>query len=198
MRLADGFLLHTIDELSYFRKFAAENCPAAELIADDNFYAYNHQAELFLREHGISRTVLPSELNYRELMKLGAEGKELIVYGYQPLMHSAQCIQKNISGCTRVPGILYLMDRKNAGFPVLNRCHLCCNTIYNSVPLQLGGCRSELMALSPSFLRLSFTVEPAKDVKRILRQYHGLLFAEHSAYDPDRKDTRGHFKRGVE
>ena len=57
MMLADGVLLHTIDELSYFRKFAAENNPRAELIADDNFYAYNHQAELFLREQGVSRTV---------------------------------------------------------------------------------------------------------------------------------------------
>lgn len=198
MMLADGFLLHTIDELSYFRKFAAENNPRAELIADDNFYAYNHQAELFLREQGVSRTVLPSELNYRELLKLGAKEKELIVYGYQPLMHSAQCVQKNTSGCTKVPGILYLQDRKNARFPVLNRCHLCCNTIYNSVPLQLGGCHRELQTLSPSFIRLSFTVETSEEVKRILRQYHSLLFEEHSTYDSDLKDTRGHFKRGVE
>ncbi|MDO4322077.1 MAG: DUF3656 domain-containing protein [Lachnospiraceae bacterium] len=198
MALADGFLLHTIDELAYFGAYVREQNPAAELIADDNLYSCNQQAEIFLHEQGIVRTTLSSELNFRELMKLGAREKELIVYGYQPLMQSAQCVMKNTSGCTRIPEAIYLLDRKGVEFPVLNRCHICCNTIYNSVPLQLGGCRKEIQALSPAYVRLSFTIESAKETRRILMQYADLLFAEHPAYGSDLKDTRGHFKRGVE
>jgi putative protease len=210
MAEADGFLLHTIEEAAYFRTYVREEHPSAELIADDSLYAYNRRSEVFLHEAGIDRTTLPSELNFRELLKLGAKGRELIVYGHQPLMHSAQCVTKNTKGCTKKPEFLYLQDRKKARFPVLNRCAVCCNTIYNSVPLALGGCRSEILALSPASIRLSFTIESAEETGQILRRYHALLMAEHPdevldssgrgqiAADAETAGTRGHFKRGVE
>ncbi|MFR3320933.1 MAG: hypothetical protein ACLTSZ_06905 [Lachnospiraceae bacterium] len=44
-------------------------------------------------------------------------------------MHSAQCVTKNTSVCTQMPECGYLKDRKNAEFPVVNRCVTCCNTI---------------------------------------------------------------------
>lgn len=198
MAMLDGFLVHTIDELSYFRAYIRKADCGAVLVADDNLYSYNHRAEKFLHTYGVERTVMSSELNVRELKQSGRAGRELIVYGYQPLMQSAQCVQKNIFGCTKVPGFLLLEDRKKVRFPVQNRCAFCCNTIYNSVPLQLGGYRKEIEELSLAFVRLSFTIESAEETRQILKQYHRLLFSGNGMCDEMPAGTRGHFKRGVE
>ncbi len=198
MAMLDGFLVHTIDELSYFRAYIRDTHCEAVLVSDYNLYACNRRAEAFLHTYGVERTVMSPELNVRELKQSGSAGRELIVYGYQPLMQSAQCVQKNIFGCTKRPGLLFLEDRKKMRFPVQNRCAFCCNTIYNSVPLQLGGYRKEIEELSVAFVRLSFTIESADETKQILKQYHRLLFSDNVICDDMPGGTRGHFKRGVE
>ena len=199
----DGFLLHTIDELSWAkdyiqRKKARDKGELPILAADDNFYTYNRTAAQFLRTLGIERITLPSELNYRELMMLDTRGTELNVYGYQALMQSAQCVTKNTKGCTGKPELLHLRDRKRAEFPVLNRCDICCNTIYNSVPLQLGDCRKEVEKLQAGYVRLTFTIESAQEMRRILQQYTELLFGSENKAGSELEGTRGHFRRGVE
>ena len=50
---------------------------------------------------------LPVELNARELSDAGVRG-ELIVYGYLPMMVSAQCVKKTMEGCTGRPGRSYI------------------------------------------------------------------------------------------
>lgn len=192
----DGFLLHTLDQIGFAEEFSGKN-GGSLLAADDSVYAYNNRAVLFLEKHGITRRTLPSELNFRELMKLSRGGAELNVYGYQALMQSAQCLTKNTSGCRNTPKVIYLKDRKNTEFPVLNRCPVCCNTIYNSVPLHLGGCREEIMDLAPEFIRLTFTVEDGRETGHVLDQYYRLLFAGIKNGDC-LEGTRGHFRRGVE
>lgn len=200
MQQVDGFLLHTIDQLAFIQAFLRENEKEAVLAADDGFYAYNRRAAAFLKEQGIGRIILPAELNYRELRGLDTEGAELIIYGYQPLMQSAQCVLKNTKGCSHTPAVTYLKDRKKAEFPVLNRCIVCCNTIYNSVPLSLYGCKKEIEQLSPSFVRLSFTIESKEETKRILKKYSrpDEELCRRDAQGPDQEGTRGHFRRGVE
>jgi putative protease len=193
----DGCLLHTVDELAFAQRFCQETGKVLILAADDSLYAYNRTAVEVLKEQGITRRTLPAELNFRELGVLAGHGTELNVYGYQPLMQSAQCLVKNTKGCTGIPTVTYLTDRKNARFPVRTRCNVCCNTIYNSVPLQLGGCAEELAQLAPDYLRLSFTVEDAAETARILKLYHSLL-AEGHTNEAGLEGTRGHFRRGVE
>lgn len=195
---ADGFLIHTIDQLSFFKGYILEEQLQSDLIADDNLYACNALAFQFLQRQGVVRQTLSAELNFRELQQLMLPDCEIVVYGHQPLMHSAQCVVKNTSGCKKRPGVTYLQDRKNVKFPVVNRCPVCCNTIYNSVPLMLGGCRKELETLMPSVVRLSFTVESGEETAQVLSQYKRLLFDEDSREDVDLGGTRGHFKRGVE
>ena len=68
---------------------------------------------------------------------------ELIVYGYLPMMVSAQCVKKTMEGCTGRPEVLYLRDRKGKAFPVKNQCRFCFNTIYNESPLSLLGLSGE-------------------------------------------------------
>ena len=114
-------------------------------------------------------------------------------------MHSAQCVTKNTSVCTQMPECGYLKDRKNAEFPVVNRCVTCCNTIYNSVPLDLSGCRKEIEALSPNYVRAVFTVESGEETAAVLDRLKQLYVGGRMLFAPDGQDgTRGHFRRGVE
>lgn len=193
----DGFLLNTVDELAWIKTRIPDRSHVI-FAADDNFYAYNTTAAEVLRSEGISRFTFPAELHVKELTALSREHTELIVYGYQPLMQSAQCVTKNTRGCTGKTSVRFLKDRKHMEFPVLNRCNVCCNTIFNAVPLQLVTCRDEICRLAPSWLRLSFTVENGAQTNQILKQYSS-VFLEGKEDTANVSDgTRGHFKRGVE
>ena len=229
LSLMDGFLLHTVDEVFYFQNYINKNKLQAELAAGESLYAYNSRALSFWQEQGISRMTYSAELNVRELSGLLARysqsdrrnvAMELTVYGHQPLMQSAQCVVNNTKGCTKKTQITYLRDRKNACFPVINRCNICCNTIYNCVPLQLGGCMPDIRRLAPAYCRLAFTIEDAEETRRILSRYAFVLAKEADADDDMRREngsqtdntrrgceaqagdisegTRGHFRRGVE
>ena len=193
----DGFLLHTLDELGYVQLRGRDG---QIWIGDDTFYAYNDKASGFLVQEGIGRRTLPVELNFKELMQLcsaEADGEtELVVYGRQALMHSAQCVTKNTSSCTQIPKCGYLKDRKSAEFPVVNRCVTCCNTIYNSVPLDLTGCQKEIEILAPDFVRAAFTVESGEETAAVLRRLKQWRITG-QALD-GQEGTRGHFRRGVE
>lgn len=210
----DGFLLSSVDELEYFKRLYPDACFAAE----DCLYSLNGEARALLREEGVSRFTFPAELNGRELKTLESADSELIIYGYQALMQSAQCVRKNTMGCIWEPetetkeepsagSVVFLRDRKKIRFPVLTRCPFCTNTIYNSIPLRLGSCGEEIRKLHPAFLRLSFTIETGKETTRILNEYvRESVFSERGRYSRkqgvqaplDTEGTRGHFKRGVE
>ncbi|MCD7746189.1 MAG: U32 family peptidase [Lachnospiraceae bacterium] len=234
----DGFLVQSMDELAWLK----EHSCSGEIAAEDCLYSFNRPSREELRREGIARFSLPAELNARELRALGDEGCELVLYGYQPLMQSAQCVRKTMMGCrwqkqetsgsegclnlvkqeSRRHGpkesLLYLRDRKNVRFPVMTRCLFCTNTVYNSVPLRLGGYTEDIRKINPSYLRISFTIESGEETARILEFYRQM--PELCGKDPsaersrDRKKparsgaernaisdtagTRGHFKRGVE
>lgn len=206
LREMDGFLVHTADQLFYFRNYIAKEKLQAELAAGEGLYAYNSRALSFWKEQGIRRMTYSAELNVRELQALSQHHgesiadcmTELTVYGYQPLMQSAQCVVNNTTGCTKKTKVSYLRDRKNAYFPVINRCNICCNTIYNSVPLQLGSCMAEIDRLSPSYCRLSFTIEDRNETKQILSVYDRLCSGGPKEADVSLEGTKGHFRRGVE
>ena len=113
-------------------------------------------------------------------------------------MVTAQCLQKNLSGCERRPGVLWLEDRKKAIFPVRNQCSCCTNVIYNSLPLDLLPCGDQVLALGPASCRLSFTFEDAAQVRQVV---HAAAECFQKGAGPGRaaaEGTKGHFKRGVE
>ncbi len=184
---ASGYLLHTADQLAALK----DSCPDKLLIAEDCLYSCNTEAQDFLRDQGVSFMTLPAELNAGELSDLCAKDTVLNIYGYQPLMQTAQCVKRDCKSSR----ILYLTDRRGVRFPVLRRCNVCCNTIYNSVPLWLGSCQEEIQKLHPAALRLSFTVETAKETKELLDLYRS-VFKEGAA--DTGMGTRAHFKRRVE
>lgn len=80
---------------------------------------------------------MPLELNSREIMHRNNIGSQMIVYGYYPLMTTANCVHKNTKGCDKKQKLIYLKDRYNKSFAVCNNCKECYNTIYNSLPTML-------------------------------------------------------------
>ena len=97
----------------------------------------------------------PVELNASELKKLDISKEAMIVYGYQPVMISAGCVQKNTDRCTQKESTLYLTDRYHKKFAVKNYCKCCYNVIYNSSPLLLVGQQEEFEKMKNTFI---FTV----------------------------------------
>lgn len=190
----DGILVRTLDSLA----FCKNHFPKMMLIAESSVYTYNRSAKEMIRSLGVSRQVLPVELNFRELDCLSIGGDELIVYGRLPVMYSANCIRKTTAGCSKTPELLWLKDRKNKKFPVKNHCSVCFNTIYNSSPLCLLDCVEDVKRLNPGYLRLMFTTETEQEAKRMVQEYSDVfLHQQTSKFEPN-DFTRGHYRRGIE
>lgn len=194
LQVFDGVLLKNYEEYA----FLCEKGFPKELLLDHNVYTFNHYAEEFWRQKGITKNTAPLELNDRELKQRGCADSEILVYGRLPMMVSAQCIRKNTEKCTKKSGIFYLKDRKGKQFPVKNNCKFCYNTIYNQVPLSLFDNKKELDALKPRGLRMAFTVETPQKAAEIASAFvEKFVGGKDIEYDFG-EFTRGHFKRGVE
>ena len=170
------------------------------LFFDQGMYSWNHLAGEAMEQYGADRLTVPVELNEREIRDSGIHG-EMIVYGYLPMMISAQCIRKTTLGCSGKPEIMWLKDRKEMRFPVVNQCRFCYNTIYNSAPLSLLGLSASVEGLGPKALRLNFTVEEPAAAGEILDAFFEEYALGEKAAEPSvlkNQFTRGHFKRGVE
>ena len=170
--------------------------PGAKLYFDHGMYTFNSLASVKMVEYGASRRTIPVELNSREIADRGGSD-EMIIYGYLPMMVSAQCIRKTTEGCTGKPELLYLKDRKGKEMPVRNQCRFCYNTIYNESPMSLLGLSGEVDRFAPSSLRLNFTVEDRRTTEQILASFYAEYMEGRKVSATD-NFTRGHFKRGVE
>lgn len=191
----DGFVVKNLDELSFLR----EKCCTLPVRLDSSMYGFNRESlSVFEQEYHAEQVTLPLELNGRELSWIADEKSELVVYGYLPMMVSAQCTVKNLKGCHHTPELLTLTDRYKNEFIIKNRCKFCYNRIYNCKPLSLLSVKKEVDRIAPCSVRLDFTLESVKEVTEILskfiRAYRGnILFTEEPCIF-----TRGHFKRGIE
>lgn len=167
------------------------------MIADYNLYIFNQKSKAFMEKTRLSGYTASVELNYRELKKLDISDGTLIVYGYQPVMITANCICKSTDGCSHQEGVTYLKDRYQKKFAVKNCCKCCYNIIYNSAPLLLAAQAEDVKALHALGLRLDFTLESAEEMKKILDLYEKVFLLEQNVKLPDMEYTNGHFKRGV-
>ena len=182
----DGILVRTIDEYAFMRNLTGFH---KLLILDSSLYAYNSAAEDFYIRHagGPVRTILPVELNDVELRTLERTDADILIYGHQPLMISAQCQVKNHLGCRKKTRNLVLKDRFQKDFPVRNHCRYCYNVIYNGEPLQLVNAENEMNSLDPGGRIYRFTIESGREVRAVLENRL-----------KGKKYTKGHFKRGIE
>ncbi len=194
-----GFLIRNYEELQW----TAELFPEKRRILDHNMYTWNDGAAAFLAE-GADGSTVPLELNRSEIFARQNTQSEMVIYGYYPLMRSAQCVHAHAryphNGCDRCSSITYLTDRRRVRFPVCNYCSECVNVIYNSVPTVLFARMKELRKAGVSAFRLDFTIESREEVRQILQQMSG--YRDGSVQPSKEKEmmphTNGHYTRGVE
>ena len=177
----EGFVVKNYEEL-----YLTENLfTGKKVILDHNMYTFNDVSRSVFFEHGVSGDTVPLELNSKEIMHRNNIGSQMIVYGYYPLMTTANCVHKNTKGCDKKQKLIYLKDRYNKSFAVCNNCKECYNTIYNSLPTMLTKNISKLKEAGIRSFRYSFTIETPKQIKAVMDD----KIAEY---------TNGHYKRGVE
>lgn len=190
----DGILVKNLEEIRYLQQISY----CGKIALDYNMYIWNREAVSFWQKEKIDWMTLPVELTDQEMRPLSSVRTELIVYGYTPLMVTAQCFQKNTTGCRDKRKTLYLKDRMGKQFPVRNDCSFCYNILYNSTVTELADQSRMIAQLGPGSVRLSFTVENARQTREILKRYTD-AFANHKKVGNLSSDfTRGHLKRGVE
>ena len=177
----EGFVVKNYEEL-----YLTENLfTGKKVILDHNMYTFNDVSKSAFFEHGVSGDTVPLELNSREIMHRNNIGSQMIVYGYYPLMTTANCVHKNTKGCDKKQKLIYLKDRYNKSFAVCNNCKECYNTIYNSLPTMLTKNICKLKEAGIRSFRYSFTIETPKQIKAVMD-------------DKVAEYTNGHYKRGVE
>jgi putative protease len=110
----DGFVVKNLESLFYVQ----EHFPGVSIVCDHNLYTYNDAAVDAFLKAGADFVTVPFELNRKEIFRRKNAGSEIWVYGYYPLMTTAQCVCKNSAGCTHTPGIRYLVDRCRKKFAV--------------------------------------------------------------------------------
>lgn len=189
----DGVLIRNMESFIFLR----DRQYSGSVICDHHLYQFNRQSVRFWKERNINGFTAPLELNDRELSDLDIRGMEMVVYGYLPMMISAQCIQKTVGSCLKESGSLRIQDRQKKEFFVKNRCDYCYNIIYNSCPLDLSDQKSKMDALQPQAVRLSFTREIERDVHDIVERFARAFVEGRECEKPEGDFTRGHFKRGV-
>lgn len=196
-----GFIAKNFEEISLLQSSNVTG-RQFDIRLNYNLYIFNKEAKEFYRELGINHFTAPIEQNAKELKRLGVSDSDLIVYGYLPLMVSAQCLHESTVGCKRCKEgeqrMDYLTDRLGKKFYVQTNCNGCYNIIYNGQCLSLLKHAKEICSMKPRNIRLDFTMETGEETNRILTAFIDVFRRNKAAGLIAANLTTGHFKRGVE
>ena len=198
-----GFLVRNLETFAILKKAGlAEKC-----VLDHSMYTWNDEAVDFWIGQHVMRNTVPLELNEGEIRHRDNQNSEMLIYGYLPLMISAQCVHKNVYGCNHKEEWVTMKDRYDKEFTAKCVCNPwkmentnsripCYNIIYNSIPYGLLKEKSQIDRLGVSSLRLAFTIEKPQDAVKIYEEFRDVYLNEKNP--PKRDYTKGHFKRGAE
>lgn len=184
-----GIVVRNMDELAYLY----DKGYSGRVITDYSLYAMNGFSVEFIRTYfEDARITLPVELNGKQLMALPflKSNCEMIVYGYQQLMVSAQCLQATLGQCSGNNPVFQIRDRYRKNFTVQSVCKYCYTLYYNGVPTVLFDDIGDGFSQNMTW-RLHFTKEEKTEVQKVL----DCVF-RNECYEGER--TRGHYNRGVE
>lgn len=207
----DGYVVKNYEEIAFVKGLLkeykekevaskiSEFKESKEIRLDHNVYVMNEEAKQFYLAHEISKFTASVELNYNELNQLGMSNMDLIVYGYLPVMISAQCIKKNTDACRKQANgnSLVLIDRMNNHMKVRTNCRECYNTIYNAKCLSLLNETKDILRLQPANIRLDFTFETAEEVKEVISEFVAVYVSGKEPQKLSNDYTKGHFRRGI-
>lgn len=190
-----GVQVNSLDGLGFSKKLKEQGL---QIMCGPHLYQMNDWSSHFL--DSIADTVtLPYELNKKELWGLHNKNALLTIYGYLPLMISAQCVFRSLERCNHSHQAGYLKDRYDKLFYVETSCIQCNNIIYNSEPLCLLQHYQTLTEHGFHHFRLDFHMESEQQVEEVLQLMDRCLKQQPmKASDIPFSYTNGHFKRGVE
>lgn len=190
----DGFLIRNIEAYFYLEKLDIRD----NIIFDYNLYTFNKNAKLLVNQISSKvKTTVPVEQNYKELCIRGCKDEEMVVYGYMPVMFTANCIAKTCGRCNKQNEHYQLRDRMSQVMNVKCICNYCYNIIYNTNPLSLIKYNDEIKTLGVGSVRLEFTVENTTEIKGLISKYKHSFIDGSMKVEEINNSTRGHFKRGV-
>ncbi|MCR4675162.1 MAG: U32 family peptidase [Lachnospiraceae bacterium] len=188
-----GFYVSSYDGLELLNEL---NIPKDKVFFDQRLYTFSNRSQEAFFSLGYKNFYAPLELNEKELSHRYNKTSELFVYGNVPLMYMANCVFQSVYPCKSNPEtLLYLKDRKNAYFPVLNQCFQCTNIIFNSVPVCIFD-EDCIKDLDMARIRLDFTFEDGNKTREILALFQSIYIDGLNKSIP-MEYTRGHFRRGV-
>lgn len=186
-----GLLIKNIDELG----MAKEMGFGGKVMADSFLYAYNDFAfEFYKNICPNMKFILSDELSDKELESLKEVSKENLIYkayGYQQLMITNQCMNKNYWGCLKP--LLKFKDDKNNEFYITSECGYCYDIVYNGQPTNM---LDKLGEIKFENILLDFTIESEEETKNIIEI--ALKAATHESINLTNKYTRGHHYKGVD
>lgn len=188
-------LVRNVEELALISSLQRE-CQLT-IYSDASLYCWNRSAVQALGQYA-ERITLPYELNTKEMRPLRSNKTEQIIYGYIPLMVTANCIYKTNGSCqlssAKTEHRAFLKDRYNKVFTAVTNCKYCYNVIYNSVPLSLHKKYNKAV---PGTARLQFSIEDGAAMKRILNYYETWVQDKAGTF-PVEEYTTAHENRQVE
>ena len=217
--LFDGIVICSFDELGLLNEVKeevinrGENLPSEEewqVIGDSFLYAYNTQAVSFYKSfYPDMKFLLSDELTDKEIQSFMDSASEqgfapladfiYKVYGYQPLMITNQCLNRNYTNCEQP--LLRFSDEKKNQFYITSECGQCYDIVYNGQPtimLDKTEFRDQGFLVEGqmySKILLDFTIESADMIRRILK---GFLDKERPEDYLPGKLTRGHHYKVTE
>ena len=166
-----GFVIRNMESFVFLTKEAGVT--AERIITDANLYTANNEALSWWKDQGVKHCTVPLELTERECQGLSdLADMEAVIYGYIPLMVSAQCVHRRQMGCQKKSGggqLLWMKDAKKRAFVVLNYCKYCYNIIYHGDPLCLDGERQQYRKCGIKRFRYDFTMETPQEMTDILQ-----------------------------
>ena len=173
-------------------------------VTDYSLNVVNAESCYALYKLGAKRVTLSYELNRHQIQDLitayeetngGSPALEMIVYGRAPLLFTKYCPLKKMGLCGSCKSGAYELKDEYGEFPVLTH-EDCSTTILNGKTLNLLDEMPQIDGVEA--FRLSFTIESAAEVKRVIdlaqRKLEGST--DKSAFN-QKTDTRGHFNKEI-
>ncbi len=196
-----GVMVRNFEELEWLNTIGY----AGEVYSDYTLYVWNNAALGFLSEQ-CAQVTLPLELNQKELENLTASSSvALVLYGFLPLMFSANCVKKTLELCikktTDTDNRYHLTDRYQNDITIVQNCIHCYNILYNTVPLSLHKQLAHILQKNYQVLRLDFSIEDKRQTSAVIAYYLSQITCpntDRTAKFPLGEFTNGHYKRGVE
>lgn len=193
-----GFVLRNLEEYFYIHSYN-ECFFHKDFIFDSEIYCYNKRTRSYLESLKPALIHYSNELNNDELENLEMENGELDIYGYIPVMLTANCIKKTINKCDKQSSReeYYLREHTGNVLKIINVCRFCYNVIYHPKPLSLLGDFITVCNLKPASFRLNFTFESKEEMEKILKIFTYNTKCNCGKYRDVEIFTRGHFRKGV-